>query len=127
MKAYILAAAAIVIGSAAFAQGQGKITSFLRPTVGLYDSAGNLIRRAPKAELPKEADVVGRNSVGQLGISLNGQTVYVRNSEVQVKGLPDPCASVSQTARPAGQAVAGSEGIGSGMSSKSAPCVRHAQ
>jgi hypothetical protein len=126
MRAFI-AAVAIVISSAAFAQGQGQITGFLRPTIGIYDKDGNLLRRVAKTELPAKPAVVHRNKIGQLGISLNGQTVYVRNSEVQVKGLPDPCATVSQTARPAGQAVAGSEGIGSGMSNKSSPCVRHAQ
>jgi hypothetical protein len=128
MRALVVAVA-ILWGSAAFAQdrGQGQITKYLRPVIGLYDQNGTLIRRAPQGELPKQPYVEGDNSLGQLRITVNGQAVFVRNSEVIVKGRPDRCVAVAQTARPAGQAVAGSEGIGSGMSNKSAPCVRHNQ
>jgi hypothetical protein len=103
---------------------QGKVTSLLRDNIGLYDSSGALIRKVPKQSAPKlPLDVVARSPTGQLGVNWEGQVVYLRNSEVIAKGLPDECAN-SAPGRNGGRAIAASEGIGSGMGNRSTPCVR---
>jgi len=104
---------------------QAQITRLLRENIGLYDESGTLIRRVPRQEAPKlPLPIVGRNPSGQIGVRWSGQVVYLRNSEVEAKGLTDECAALSSAARSSGRAVSASEGIASGMSGSSAPCVR---
>lgn len=103
---------------------QGKVTSLLRENIGLYDSSGTLIRKVPRDSAPKlPLPVVARSPNGQLGVRWEGQVVFLRNSEVIAKGVPDECAN-SAVGRSDGRAIAASEGIGSGMGDRSTPCVR---
>ena len=103
---------------------EGRVTSLLRENIGLYDSAGTLIRKVPRQSAPKlPLEIVARSPTGQLGVRWEGQVVYLRNSEVIAKGLPDECVNAA-VGRSDGRAIAASEGIGSGMGSRSTPCVR---
>jgi hypothetical protein len=116
----LLALAAPVPG-----QDQGHVTKLLRDTIAIYDKDGNPLGREPKWNLPKGgAPIVARNAAGQVGIRRGDQVVFLRNSEIVTSGVPDPCATMGQGARGAKSHSAASEGIGSGMSDSSTPCVR---
>lgn len=106
-------------------QDLGRVTKLLRDTITIYDANGNPRGREPKWDLPRDgAPIVGRDTAGHVGIRRGNEIVYLRNSEILTAGVPDPCAPLSQGARPAGKVSAASEGVGSGMGSSSTPCVR---
>jgi hypothetical protein len=103
---------------------QGRVTSLLRENIGLYDSSGALLRKVPRQSAPKlPLEIVARSPTGQIGVRWEGQVVFLRNSEVIAKGVPDECAN-SATGRTDGRSITASEGIGSGMGDRSTPCVR---
>ena len=120
-----LGAAFLVMAMASPQSGRGRVTALLRENITIYDESGAPRGKRPNWTLPKGGSlIVGEDTAKHVGIKHpDGSVVYLRNSEIETKDRPDPCAVSSNPADRRGSTIAASEGIGSGMSGSASRCI----
>ncbi len=109
----IVIAAALLTPAAASADGLGKVTQALRPTLRTFDAQGRPTGEIKAAALHLPAPIVAHGVGASIGIKAEGGVVYLRGLDVQTEGVNATCAPVQAAARPSGSAYATSNmGLG---------------
>src|ERR1017187_4146125 len=120
-KISLALAAALVIAGAAFADGFGKVTQALRPSLRTFDAQGQPLGEVKAGDLHLPTPIVGRGVGGSIGVRLGSGVVYLRGLDVQTQGMNATCTPVQAAARPAGSAYAASNmGLGGAADCKPA-------
>lgn len=113
-----------VLISAALSINGPQITEFQRDPIGVYDSDGALVRKAPKSSLPKPPFPVTAEPDDFFSIQLDGQKLYFRGADVEIVGRPAACTTIAQAPKSASQsALSNQVGSGSNMGFATVPCI----
>ena len=115
----------LVLAAATPQQQSVQVKEYLRDPIGLYDKAENLIRKAPKRELPKPPILAGVAPDDFYSVQLKGETVLLRSSDVLVEAAPAiVCKPMAQVSRSASELVAGSDvGLAHNLTTTAVPCI----
>ncbi len=114
----------ILMMAAVLTSGAPHLKDYTRDPIGLYDEGRQLVRKAPRKELPKPPFDVGVVD-DFVSFDLNGKRVYLRNSDVIVEGGQVTCERPVAVAQSASRhTAAGNIGVKSGMGDADLPCNR---
>ena len=115
----------VLVLAAATPQQSVQLKEYLRDPIGLYDRAEDLIRKAPKRELPKPPVLAGVAPDDFFSVQLKGETVLLRSSDVLVEAAPAiVCKPMAQVSRSASELVAGSDvGLAHNLTTTAVPCI----
>jgi hypothetical protein len=113
----------VLLLAAALSNGVPHLKEYLRDPIGIYDDKGELVRKAPKKELPKPPfDVTAQEDF--FVFEVDGKKLFVRSADVLVEGRASRCAPVLAAAQsPSRRTAATDIGVKSGMGTADVPCT----
>lgn len=111
-----------LLAPAAWADGLGKVTKVLRPTIRTFDAKGQPLGQLKASDIKLPAPIIGRGVGASIGVKVGVNTVYLRGLDVQTEGMNAKCTPVQAAARPAGSAYAATNmGLGGPADCRPAP------
>ncbi len=116
-------AIALLLPGVALAEGLGKVTQALRPTLRTFDAHGQPLGQIKAGDLHLPTPIVGHGVGNSIGVHVGTGVVYLRGLDVQTEGMNATCKPVQTAARPAGSSYATSN-MGLGGAADCRPAAR---
>ncbi|HEY3815060.1 MAG TPA: hypothetical protein VGL66_17720 [Caulobacteraceae bacterium] len=78
----------VAFAGAVLAADFGRVTKILHPTVQTFDANGRSVGTLNASDVRLPTTIVQRGTSGELGIRVNGKTIYLRSLDVATAGGP---------------------------------------